>query len=340
MMARILALLSFLLIGTLPASGAEAKLRGITVSCQTFGPEWATPEMAATLDEIKTLGANAFAIHPYAKIAENGAIRFSTEAAPPEIVQPARWAREKNLQMMLIPHLAYWGTKFSWRGEIDFATEAEWKRFFTDYTRWITGLAVVCEAEKIPILSIGLEYHRAVHREAEWREIIRQVRAVYRGKLTYGANWDDFREVPFWDALDSIGILAYFPLSTKDQQNPDETILRAAWKKWLGELSAYSQKMGKPILFVELGYNESSDAAAHPWAYQTGGPNAEELQERCLRVALEETAKADFLEGVFLWKWFPTYANERPENFDLRKPAPRSAIRAAWQNAAPAISVD
>lgn len=309
---------------------AETPLRGITISCQTYGPEWATPEMAATLDEISGLGANAFAIHPYATIGEDGSVRFPEDAAPDEIVKPARWALEKKQTLMLVPHLAYWGTKFSWRGEIDFAKPEQWDRFFSDYTRWITGLARTCEREKIPLLCIGLEYHRAVQQEAAWRSMIRQIRSVYHGKITYGANWDDFREVPFWDALDYVGILAYFPLCTIQQPDPNEETLRRAWQKWLGELSSFSQKTGKQIVFTELGYNESSEAAAHPWDYKTGGTNAEALQARCLRIALQETARAEFLHAVFLWKWFPNLPEREPENFDLRKPAPRAAIQTVW----------
>ena len=305
-------------------------LRGITISCQTYGPEWATPEMAATLDDIQTIGANAFAIHPYAQIREDGFIRVPSDSAPDEIVKPARWAHEKNLTMMLIPHLAYWGTKFSWRGEIEFSKAEEWRRFFDGYTRWMAGLATTCEREKIPILCIGLEYSLAMKHEAEWREMIRQIRTVYHGQLTYSANWDTFRDVPFWDALDFVGILAYFPLTNAEQPNPSDITLQLGWKKWLAELSVYSKTVGKTILFTELGYNEASDAPMHPWDYKTGGQNAAEMQARCLRIALQETSHADFLRGVFLWKWFPNLPAQQAENFDLRKPAPRAAIQASW----------
>ncbi|HEX8491003.1 MAG TPA: hypothetical protein VF626_08295, partial [Chthoniobacterales bacterium] len=46
--------------------------KGMTVSCQTWGIEWQTPEMEKTLDELKSLGVNSIAIHPYAGIQEDG----------------------------------------------------------------------------------------------------------------------------------------------------------------------------------------------------------------------------------------------------------------------------
>jgi hypothetical protein len=48
--------------------GPSPVYKGMTVSCQTWGIEWQMPEMEATLDELKSLGVNSIAIHPYAQI--------------------------------------------------------------------------------------------------------------------------------------------------------------------------------------------------------------------------------------------------------------------------------
>ncbi len=77
-----LVLVLFLLVlGLCRPAGAEEKalplvIKGMTVSCQTSGWEWATPEMARTLDELKSLGVNSIAIHPYAQIQNDGHVRF------------------------------------------------------------------------------------------------------------------------------------------------------------------------------------------------------------------------------------------------------------------------
>ena len=75
----------------------------------------------------------------------------------------------------------------------------------------------LAEAEKAEIFCVGLEFSHAQKYEERWRKIIAAVRAVYRGKVTYGANWNDYAEVKFWDALDYIGVLAYFPLTKNDK---------------------------------------------------------------------------------------------------------------------------
>ncbi len=307
-------------------------MRGMTVSAQTNGREWATPAMAQTLDELKSFGVNAIAIHPYARVNEDGHIQFSDRLDQEHITRPLDWARERGLGVMLIPHLAHWHTRFSWRGEIDFATAAEWDRFFTDYKKWMVTMATIAQAHGAGVLCIGLEYTHAQVFDARWREIIAAVRAVYGGKLTYGGNWDSYQQVTFYDALDYLGVLAYFPLTT--QRDPTPAQLAAGWEKYLAGLRTFSRKLGdKPVLFVEIGYNESARAASDPWDFKKGGANAVQVQCRCVEAALQmlerENARG-LLAGMFWWKWFPPLPDMHEENFDLREPAPKKVIADFW----------
>ncbi|HYJ05161.1 MAG TPA: hypothetical protein VEX43_08505, partial [Chthoniobacterales bacterium] len=153
-----LILLSAALATTAVSSFAEGTpppfYKGMTVSCQTWGIEWQSPEMEKTLDELKSLGVNSIAIHPYARIQEDGGVVAGRRSGSTteHITTPLRWARERGMSAMLIPHIAYWGTKFSWRGEINFATPEEWDRFFADYETWIVQMATLAETEKAEIL--------------------------------------------------------------------------------------------------------------------------------------------------------------------------------------------
>ncbi len=77
------------------------------------------------------------------------------------ITVPLDWARERGMAAMLVPHLAYWGTKFSWRGDIRFDTEEEWNRFFDEYETWIVEMARLAEAHGAAMFCVGLEYTHA-----------------------------------------------------------------------------------------------------------------------------------------------------------------------------------
>lgn len=305
--------------------------KGVTVSCQTWGIEWQMPEMKTTLDELKSLGVNSIAIHPYAQIREDGHVLSGrrSDATTTHITTPLRWAHERGMSAMLIPHIAYWGTRFLWRGEIDFAKQEEWDTFFSEYETWIVRMATLAEEEHAEIFCVGLEFSLAQKQEDRWRKIIAAVRAVYHGKVTYGANWNEYAEVKFWDALDYIGVLAYFPLTKTT--NPSASELSAAWDKRCAELAKFSKQQGKQFLFTEIGYNESARAAAEPWAFKTGGEHATEIQARCIDVALGLPARHPFIAGMYWWKWFPEVPHHEVENYTLQTAPIKAVIAKHWR---------
>lgn len=323
---------AFLILSTSAACAADLPsfLKGVTVSCQTWGIEWQTPEMARTLDELKWLGANSFAIHPYARISDDGHVRFRTVDENRHITVPLAWAQERAMSAMLIPHIGYWGSKFSWRGEIKFETAEEWDRFFTEYETWIVEMARLAQTHNAAVFCVGLEYTHAQKFTERWLRIIAAVRGVYFGELTYGANWNEYESVKFWDALDLIGVLAYFPLAKAN--NPSAAQIAAGWEKWCKEMDRFSQRNGgKQFLFVEVGYNESARAAAEPWSFHTGGEHAAAIQERCVEAALSLTGKHRFLAGVFFWKWFPELPGHEEEDFRLQTPAIKELLAKSWK---------
>jgi hypothetical protein len=305
-------------------------LKGVTVSCQTWGGEWQTPEMAQTLDELRSLGANAFAIHPYARISNDGHVTYRVRDGNRHITMPLDWARERGMSALLVPHIAYWGSKFSWRGEIKFETAEEWERFFTQYEAWIVEMARLAQAHRAALFCVGLEYTHAQKFEQRWRQIIAAVRAVYSGKITYGANWNDYRDVKFWDAVDYLGVLAYFPLT--EAKNPTPEQISAGWRKRAEEMQRFSAAHGgKQIVFVEVGYNENARAAAEPWSFATGGENAAAIQQRCLDAALTLRGKHPWLAGMFLWKWFPELPHHHEEDFRLQTPEIKALMAKHWR---------
>jgi hypothetical protein len=307
-------------------------VRGMTISCQGWGGEWGSDAFATELSDLARMGVNWVAIHPYCSIRADGTIearRLDPAAPPGWITRPIREAHARHMAILIIPHVAYWGTGWSWRGAIDFADPGARARFFATYQRFLVDVATC--ARGADALSIGNELEKLVVHDAEWRTLIAAVRAATDAKLTYAADWSAYEHVPFWDALDAIGIDAYFPLC--ESAEPTEASLREGWSTILPRLRALHERTGKPVVFTELGYNCSLDAARTPWAYsQARGPDharAESLQTLCLRVALDEIgAQSEWLRGAFLWKWFVGRTGR--ENFLAKTPAMRAAIAGAW----------
>lgn len=309
-------------------SGSEPKVRGIVISTHTDGREWGSDAIDSTIDSIREVGAGWISTHPYAAVRDDGSVRFRDfdPASPPEsLLRPIREAHRRGLRIMVKPHLAYWGSPFRWRGEIAFEEPRQWDRFFRQYEDWIVKLATVCrEADGFVV---GTELGRTLGHERAWRRLIERVRAATGAALTYAANWDHYREVPFWDAVDAIGIQAYFPLS--DRPHPDRAELTRAWGRRMAELREFGRRRNRRIVFTELGYNRSYAAASSPWNAPGDGPEAEDFQALCLEVALRAVESEPAVVGVFLWKWFP---DPYPVGGDYQLATPRikQVIRDAW----------
>ncbi len=330
------ALIAALVCWSLPRAAVRsddpyAVVRGMTISCPGAGLIWGTDLMVQTMHELKDIGVNWITIHPYAEIAADGTVggkgigRMYRD--PTWLTRPIAEAHRLGLKIMIKPHIAYWGSPFGWRGEISFDSEAEWRRFFGTYEVWITLVAQLCRGADAFV--VGTELDRTVHHERRWRRVIEAVREEIEAPLTYSAGWDSYERVPFWDALDVIGIQAYFPL-VDHEQLPSQPELDAAWDRLIRRLETYGSTHHREIVLGELGYNLSSLAAVRPWDYRQGGENAGEIQRRCLSAALKAIEGSETVTGAFLWKWFPDNSSGRRRNFLQSTPAMRAVIADHW----------
>jgi hypothetical protein len=301
----------------------------VTISTHTDGRDWARDErMAPTMRELRRLGVEWISIHPYAAIRDDGRVRFGSidpDRPPAHVVRPIRLAHENGLKILIKPHLAYWGSGFDWRGEIEFDGEAEWSRFWEQYERWIVALAAA--SREADGFVIGTELDRTLAHDARWRRIIARVREVTPAPLTYAANWSDFERVPFWDALDVIGIQAYFPLT--EIASPAEDEIARGWTRWMERLREFSREKERHIVFTELGYDRSYEASVRPWNPDSDGPAARGVQEACLRVALRAIQDEPRVIGAFLWKWFPE-PHPVGHDFQLATPGMKRVIQDVW----------
>ncbi|MEZ5066211.1 MAG: hypothetical protein R3B81_15905 [bacterium] len=321
-----------------PSAPTRPPVRGVTVSTPWAGQDWGSDEMVETLRTLRDLGVNWVAIHPYGGIANDGTVGGSRidrlYEDPVWLTRPIREAHALGMQIFIKPHLAYWGSRFSWRGEIRFEDPAERERFFRTYEEWIVRVARLSAGADG--FAVGTELDAMTDDPAAWRRIIAAVREEYDGPLTYCAGWDRFEEIPFWSDLDVIGVQSYFPL-VEHEGIPTTEELEAGWRVVARRLEAFSLRLKRPIVLSELGYNCSRFAAVRPWDYeQHADAAAEDLQQRCLDVALTTLAESPHVVGAFLWKWFP---GERARgDFRLSNPALRTVIRRHWNEARTAES--
>ena len=234
-------------------------------------------------------------------------------------------ARESGIRSMLKPHIWIRNSKGKWRSDIAMENEEQWDQWFESYEHFIIHYAKLAESLGIESLCIGTELRETIRQHPEkWRDIIHNIRQVYKGQLTYAANWyKEYEEVSFWDELDYIGIQGYFPLSKRPSPSKDE--LLKSWKSHKKRINRISKKYQKPVIFTEIGYRNTSDAAIDPWTWpqtleKTSFNLSEETQRKCYEAMFESLWDEPWFSGIFIWKWFhSTYRYEDLETYFVER---------------------
>ena len=62
-----------------------------------------------------------------------------------------------------------------------------------------------------------------------------------------------------------------------------------------------------------------------------GGANADEIQQRCIAVALDLPRRCPAIAGMYWWKWFPELPSREEENYRLQTPAIKALIAKHWK---------
>lgn len=220
------------------------------------------------------------------------------------IMQSIHLAKQANLKIMLKPHL--WISKGGFTGHYGFEEEQDWKAWEAEYQSYIMQYAQIADSLEVEMLCIGTELDRFVQaRPTFWQNLIKEIRNVYQGKVTYAANWDEYPRVPFWAQLDYIGIDAYFPLT--ETERPTVEKLVKAWEKHIEPIRETTQKYDKPILFTEFGYQNIKGATIHPWEESREAMIDNQEQGIALEALFQAFHHQEWFLGGFLWKWFPKH---------------------------------
>ena len=117
--------------------------------------------------------------------------------------------------------------------------EPGWAEWFESWNAHVLNVAGMAEENRADLYCIGCEMVGTDHRETEWRSLIREVRGIYHGPLTY--NCDKYQEdhVRWWDDLDIISSSGYYPIEDLARQ--------------FERIRLVAERVGKPFMFMECG---------------------------------------------------------------------------------------
>lgn len=242
-------------------------------------------------------------------------------------------AKKKDLKVMLKPHV--WVSGQGWTGDFSLNTEEEWELWELEYERYILSYCKLADSLDVDLFCIGTEYKVAIEKRSQfWVNLIGKIRMSYKGQLTYAANWDNYKNVTFWDHLDYIGVDAYFPLS--ENKTPEIYELTTAWQSYYSDLNTFRFKMKKPVLFTEFGYRSIDQTAWKQWELKDDWKYNEEgnliAQSNAYQAIFQTFWNEPWFAGGFIWKWYDDDSEQGgPNNNDYTpQNKPVEEIIKAW----------
>lgn len=218
------------------------------------------------------------------------------------VKQYIRELNKKHIQVMMKPQIWIWRGEYT--GHLKMTNEQDWKTLERSYSNFILDYAKLAQEANAEILCIGTELEKFIeNRPKYWENLIKKIKTVYKGKLTYAANWDEFKRTPFWNKLDYIGVDAYFPVS--DMQTPTVEDSKKGWVAHKKTIKDVSNEHNKPVLFTEYGYRSVDYSGREPWRSERSmGELNLQAQVNTTQALFETFWEEEWFAGGFIWKWF------------------------------------
>jgi len=239
-----------------------------------------------------------------------------------EIRRAIELARKNNLKVILKPTVNI--KDGTWRGHIQFKKSdgktidpGLWSQWWADFNRFLFHYAKIANETNCEMLCLGCEMATTEPFVNRWRDLISQMRKVYPGVITYNANHGDETKIRWWDAVDVIGISAYYPIGTDDigkvmydlsKVQPSDTTLEALKKRIMPikeNIRKVSEKFNRPIFFIELGLCSAKGASGAPWTHNDANTMIYDGDEqaRFYKVMLESFWDEQWFIGYAWWDW-------------------------------------
>jgi hypothetical protein len=286
------------------------------------------PDVEQSLREITEVGATWVELTPtwYQQMRNSSeVVRTNRTVNDAGLERAVRLAHQQGLKVFLKPHIDLPNPGQDSRNNINPDDREAW---FTSYTAFITHYASMAQRLGVEQFAMGTELSSITNDRAAWLRVIEAVRSQYHGVVVYAAG-RDWATVPFWDAVDVIGIDAYLPLS--EASTTDVQVLRRSWESALDPLAAMSATYGRKILFTEAGYTSQQGTTTDPSNWMISDIPNEAEQAAAYQALLETFSDRPWWAGVYWWVWAVLPGSEAaPLDFSPRGKAAEWVIRRWW----------
>lgn len=288
------------------------------------------PQIDQSLAEMPKVGANWVQFTPsWGQQATNSSVIASTGRTMPDanLERAITLAHQRGLKVQLTPHLELPVPELQSRSEIRPDDRAAW---FASYTAFIGHYADLARRLQVDQFAVGSELASISDDRPGWLSVIKDVRSRYNGPILYAAEPGEYARVPFWDAVDLIGIDAYWPLSAAP--TTDAEALQRAWEPIKAELAAFSAQQNRRIVFTEAGFTSQRGTTTHPANWMISTVPDEIEQAAGYQSLLAAFSDQPWWDGVYWWVWnaLPDNGSDHATNFSPRGKSAEAVLRQWW----------
>jgi hypothetical protein len=278
--------------------------RGVAMQLQRV--DWMETEYRKSIDDIVDVGADTVMFVIDAHMENGGSTRIYLDmrlTPSPELLGSLiDYAKSKKLRVVLMPIVLLDRARGNeWRGTIK---PDDWSEWWENYRNMLYQYSWIAEGHAVDLLVVGSELVSTESHQEEWRTTIAEVRKVFKGMITYSANWDHYREVPFWDQLDLLSMNSYYKLG--DDHNVSVENIQSRWKEIQNNILSFQRTLGKPLVLLEVGWCSQRNAADSPWDYtQPDVPIDLDLQRKLYEGFFRSWHGVREFGGFMIWEWPP-----------------------------------
>lgn len=179
------------------------------------------------------------------------------------------------------------------------------EEWFKEFSNSVVHYAELMERVGGELFCMSGELIPTQCRDNEWREVIRRVRQVYSGGLTYESSIVEKLGIfaPDWlELLDVITISKYPPAS--DKPNPSvEYMINYIRKNSLPEVRKIQESVGRPLFFAECGCRSIPIGHGNAGGWKAKLPYDAQAQADYLEALMTVFTAEPWWRGLLWWKW-------------------------------------
>ncbi|HTX80823.1 MAG TPA: hypothetical protein VME44_01485 [Streptosporangiaceae bacterium] len=196
---------------------------------------------------------------------------------------------------------------FAWRGSITPQNRAAW---FHSYRKLLLPYAAAAQAGHAATFVLGTELD-SLEGSPQWGDLVRSIRSVYSGQLTYDENYDEFSAGTAKLPVQSHDVDAYPSLGVPPSASVAQ--LTSSWDAWLG---AHPLAVRRELTISETGIDAVAGSYVNPWdwAGRANLPIDTHVQAVWYQAACNALSAEQIGGGIYYWE----------VNFDANPSAPRA----------------